>query len=91
MGVHDGHRSRMKERFRGHGLENFNDINALELLLFYSIPRRDTNPIAHRLLKKFGSFARVLEASEEELCQVEGIGPATLENLQSCIITEEME
>ena len=34
MGVHDGHRSRMKERFRGHGLENFNDINALELLLF---------------------------------------------------------
>ena len=43
MGVHDGHRSRMKERFRGHGLENFNDINALELLLFYAAPRRDTN------------------------------------------------
>ena len=40
MGVHDGHRSRMKERFRGHGLENFNDINALELLLFYAAPRR---------------------------------------------------
>ena len=54
MGVHDGHRSRMKERFRGHGLENFNDINALELLLFYAAPRRDTNGMAHALLERFG-------------------------------------
>ena len=59
MGVHDGHRSRMKERFRGHGLENFN-INALELLLFYAAPRRDTNGMAHALLERFGSFSAVL-------------------------------
>ena len=74
MGVHDGHRSRMKERFRGHGLENFNDINALELLLFYAAPRRDTNGMAHALLERFGSFFAVLEANEQELLAVPGIG-----------------
>ena len=74
MGVHDGHRSRMKERFRGHGLENFNDINALELLLFYAAPRRDTNGMAHALLERFGSFSAVLEANEQELLAVPGIG-----------------
>ena len=74
MGVHDGHRSRMKERFRGHGLENFNDINALELLLFYAAPRRDTNGLAHALLERFGSFSAVLEANEQELLAVPDIG-----------------
>ena len=74
MGVHDGHRSRMKERFRGHGLENFNDINALELLLFYAAPRCDTNGMAHALLEKFGSLSAVLEANEQELLAVPGIG-----------------
>ena len=74
MGVHDGHRSRMKERFRGHGLENFIDINALELLLFYAAPRRDTNGMAHALLERFGSFSAVLEANEQELLAVPGIG-----------------
>lgn len=74
MGVHDGHRSRMKERFRGHGLENFNDINALELLLFYAAPRCDTNGMAHALLEKFGSLSAVLEANEQALLSVPGIG-----------------
>lgn len=74
MDVHDGHRRRMKERFRGHGLENFNDINALELLLFYAAPRRDTNGLAHALLDRFGSFSAVMEADEQELLAVPGIG-----------------
>lgn len=74
MSVHDGHRERMKERFRGHGLENFNDINALELLLFYAVPRRDTNALAHALLERFGSFSAVMEADEPELLAVPGIG-----------------
>ena len=74
MGVHDGHRERMRERFRGHGLDNFNDINALELLLFYAAPRRDTNGMAHALLEKFGSLSAVLEANEQELLTVPGIG-----------------
>lgn len=73
MGIHDGHRSRMRERFTEHGLASFNDINALELLLFYSIPRKDTNEIAHRLLDHFGSLHEVFSASVEELMDVPGI------------------
>lgn len=74
MSVHDGHRERVKERFREQGLDGFNDINALELLLYYAIPRRDTNELAHELLKTFGSLDEVLNASEQELCAVPGMG-----------------
>lgn len=74
MGVHDGHRDRLRARFSEHGLDNFNDLNALELLLFYAIPRRDTNEIAHALLACFGSLEGVFLASERELLQVPGIG-----------------
>ena len=73
MGIHDGHRSRIRERFTEHGLDSFNDINALELLLFYSIPRKDTNEIAHRLLEHFGSLHEVFNASVKELMDVPGI------------------
>ena len=72
--VHSGHRDRLKKRFLTQGLDNFTDIQALELLLFYSISRQDTNPIAHRLLEQFGSLSQVLEAPAEELTKVEGIG-----------------
>ena len=74
MSIHDGHRERLKERFAEHGLDSFDDLNALELLLFYAIPRRDTNPIAHELLNKFGNLEAVLNASERELTEVPGIG-----------------
>ncbi len=77
MGVHDGHRERLKESFLEHGLDSMNDINALELLLFYAIPRRDTNELAHRLIDAFGSLEGVFEASERELCAVEGVGKST--------------
>ena len=79
MGVHDGHRRRLKDRFLEHGLENFNDINALELLLFFSIPRRDTNEIAHALLDRFGSLKAIFAASKRALMEVEGVGPSTAE------------
>ena len=72
--VHDGHRARLKEKFRTHGLESFTDIEALELLLFYAIPRADTNELAHALLKKFRSFRGVLEADADALQRVPGIG-----------------
>lgn len=50
MGVHDGHRARMKARFVRNGLDNFDDHSVLELLLFYAVPRRDVNELAHALL-----------------------------------------
>ena len=73
MSIHDGHRQRLKERFRKEGLEHFDEVNALELLLFYCVPRRDTNPMAHALLERFGSLVQVLEAPEEELMKVPGV------------------
>ena len=71
--IHKGHRERLKQRFLEEGLDNFTDIQVLELLLFYAIPRSDTNPIAHALLDRFGSLSQVLEADVEELKKVPGI------------------
>lgn len=77
MSVHDGHRKRMRQRFLAEGLDQFTDVQVLEILLFYCIPRQDTNPIAHALMEYFGSLSQVLEAPVEELCKVEGIGENT--------------
>ena len=74
MSIHEGHRQRVKERFCQEGLDHFEEHQVLELLLFYCIPRVDTNPIAHALLDQFGSLAGVLEAPVEELEKVPGIG-----------------
>lgn len=74
MGVHDGHRARLRETFLEHGLQSMNDINALELLLFYALPRRDTNETAHLLLERFGSLHGVFSAPVEDLREVDGIG-----------------
>lgn len=74
MSIHDGHRERLRKRFLEEGLDNFDDLQVLELLLFYCIPRRDTNPIAHALLDRFGSLSGVLEAPPEELKSIDGIG-----------------
>lgn len=69
------HRKRVRNRFRQEGLDGFEDVHALELLLFYAIPQIDTKPLARDLLKRFGSFSQVLEATEEELMTVKGVGP----------------
>lgn len=81
--MHDGHRQRLKQRFLEEGLSSFPDHNILELLLFFTIPRRDTNEIAHKLIANFGSLSAVFDASVEELVKVDGIGEnsATLINL----------
>lgn len=71
--MHENHRQRMKARYLAEGLDSFSRHNVLEFLLFYAIPRKDTNEIAHALIKRFGSFAGVLEASVEELTTVNGI------------------
>lgn len=75
--IHEGHRKRMKERFMKSGLDDFAPHNVLEFLLFYSIPRGDTNPIAHRLIDAFGSLSGVFDATPEELMKVSGVGEST--------------
>lgn len=77
MGAHDGHRERLRDRFAEHGLDNFNDVNVLELLLFYVRQRCDTNVIAHALLDRFGSLSAVFEAPIVELMNVKGVGQET--------------
>ena len=72
--IHKGHRERLKKRFLEHGLDSFTDVQALELLLFFAVPRQDTNPMAHALLDRFGSLSQVLAASPAELQKVPGIG-----------------
>ena len=72
--IHKDHRERVKNRFRAEGLDNFAEVHALELLLFYGIPQGDTNPVAHRLLDHFGSLTQVLNAPVEELEKIKGMG-----------------
>ena len=74
MSIHSGHRSRLREQFLSHGLDTFADHQALELLLSYAIPRRDVNPIAHALMKHFGTLSAVFEASPQDLLEVDGLG-----------------
>ena len=71
--LHDGHRDRVKQRFLREGLDNFEPHQVLEMLLFFGIPRKDTNELAHRLISQFGKFSRVLDAPFEELVKVEGV------------------
>ena len=77
MGIHDGHRSRVKRRFLESGLDGFDEHTKLELLLFYSIPRSDVNPLAHSLISKFGSISGVFDAPLEELMAVKGVSENT--------------
>ena len=72
--LHSGHRLRQKELFEKMGLDAFADHGVLELLLYYVIPRKDTNIIAHRLINRFETLAGVFEAPVEELEKVEGMG-----------------
>ena len=74
MGVHDGHREKMRKRFLQAGLESFAEHEALEMLLFYAIPRRDTNALAHQLLNHYGSLEAVFSAPVEDLMRMDGIG-----------------
>lgn len=74
MTDHSGHRARKRRQFRDHGIDAFADHEVLELLLYYAVPRRDTNPIAHALMDRFGSLNAVLSAPVEELERVPGMG-----------------
>ena len=72
--IHAGHRDRLKRRFLREGIDGFEEHNIVELLLFFGIPFKDTNSIAHNLLIKFGSIKNIFDAPIEEIVQVEGVG-----------------
>ncbi|MDP4109231.1 MAG: DNA repair protein RadC [Bacillota bacterium] len=74
MSVHSGHRKRVRERFLNESLDSFPPHNVLELLLFYAVPQKDTNELAHRLIKKFGNLKAVFDAPYEDLLKVQGVG-----------------
>ncbi len=82
MGDHDGHRKHMLERFHKYGIEPFREHEVLEILLYFSIPRRDTNEIAHKLLKRFHTIEGVLTAPEEELSEFSFISNRTIEHFK---------
>ena len=71
--LHGGHRERLKSQFLQNGLNSLTDIQKLELLLFFAIPQKDTNPIAHNLLNKFGSIKNVIEADYLRLIETDGV------------------
>lgn len=85
MGVHDGHRRRMRERFRREGLDGFADHEVLELVLFDCIPNGNVNPLAHELLDTFGSLHGVLEARMDQLLAVKGVGERTAAHLATLL------
>ena len=72
--IHKGHRARMRDKLERFGPRIFDTYELLEMLLYYAIPYKDTNPIAKRLLATFGSLDGVLSAPVEQLAEVDGIG-----------------
>lgn len=66
-GEHAGHRERLRRKFIENGLDIFEPHQALELYLFYAVPRKDTNPLAHRLLDRYLTISGVCDAPIDEL------------------------
>lgn len=79
--MHSGHRQRMRDRIKEHGLESLNDHEILEYLLYFVQPRVNTNEPAHRLIRECGSFSKVFDRHADSLAQVDGIGPASAQFL----------
>ena len=75
--IHSGHRKRVKENVMKNGFSQLEEHKLLELMLFYSIPREDTNELAHNLLKEFGSLYELFRASPDRLKRVDGVGDNT--------------
>ncbi len=75
--IHKNHRDRMKETFLSFGFDAFSDVQKLEFMLFFSIPREDVNPLAHRLSEKYHTIERVLAANYQDLLKMKGVGKHT--------------
>lgn len=81
--VHIGHRARMRQKLIKHGIEIFDTYELLEMLLYHVIPYKDTNPIAKRLLHRFGDLGGVISAKSDELVSVEEVGERTAELIKA--------
>lgn len=81
--IHEGHRARMRAKLSAHGPDIFDTYELLEMLLYYSVPYKDTNPISKRLLYRFGSLDGVLRADIDELTEVDGVGRTTAELIKT--------
>lgn len=79
---HEGHRQRLRDRFMKGGADAMPDYELLEMVLFRAFQRRDTKDLARLLLKKFGSFAEVINAPEQRLLEVKGVGTAAIVELK---------
>ena len=80
-----GHRDRVRQKIEEFGFENMTEADLLEYLLFFAIPRSDTYTLSRRLINDFGSFREVLNATAEELCEINGIGKESAYFLTSFI------
>jgi DNA repair protein RadC len=78
-----GHRARLRERFLGVGGDSIADYELLELILFSARPRGDVKPLAKELLKRFGSFAKLIHAEEAALREVPEVGDAVISTLKT--------
>lgn len=76
-GVHKDHRSRMRKKFRENGFDGFEPHEILEMLLYYSVPRMNTNPLAHKILDRYKTLANVFDAHPDELMKETGISEVT--------------
>ena len=77
MGLHDGHRERMLSKFQNNGFSAFEEHERLEIILYFSVPRRDTNELSHELLNKYHTIANVMDAPQRELLEFDGVTERT--------------
>jgi DNA repair protein RadC len=75
--LHKGHRRRVKDRYLSEGLDSFTDHQVLEMLLFYCIPMRDTNELAHKMINEFGTLATLFEAHPSDISKRCGVSENT--------------
>lgn len=80
--IHAKHRERMRKKFAKHGLDAFTEHELIEYMLFYAMPRGDTNALAHRLENEFGAVENVLSAPSDRLLSIKGIGENTIQYLR---------
>lgn len=82
--IHTGHRQRVKARLLEYGGQSMDDYQLLELLLFYTRPQGDVNPLAHRIINRFGSLKNVLDADPAELKEIVGVSDNTAALFRLC-------